>query len=201
MPEPLGEKIFDAGDLQDNGFYRDGDLEEGICASATCHWVAKTIQHGVLKNVGMIGTAHKITLAQAAFEFGGISHGAAPSDDEASLADVCGLKMVSRKLTAAPTTEQARRSIAVLDLEANRQTQGPIYFWVSMKRQGGGHAIGIQMWCLAHVYLFDANYGLYRYKPNEWTKGFEHLLTKVYKAGTGAMRYDRPLVIRKLEPA
>jgi hypothetical protein len=200
MPEPLGEKIFDAGALQDNGFYRDGDLEEGICASASCHWIARTIQNGVLKNVGMIGSAHKITLTQAAYEFGSLSKGNTNAEDEASLAEACGLTVVSRKVAAAPTSPEARREIAILDLEANRQTSGPVYFWLGLKRQGGGHAIGIQMWCLAHVYLFDANVGLYRYKPNEWAKGFEHLLTKCYPGANGSTKYSQPSVVRKLTP-
>ncbi len=193
MVKPLGEEIFAADNIQDNGFYRNGVLEEGLCASLTCHWVKKTLELGVLKKVTDIGDIRNLSIAQAAFEFGQLSRGATAADDEASLADACGLKIKKRKVTAAPIDQKARREIAVLGLEANVQKSAPTFYWVGLKRTGGGHAIGVQMWCLAHVYLFDANFGLYRYKFPDWVAGFEHLLTKSYRG-----RYDQPYIIREI---
>lgn len=191
MPEPRGRKIFDAGDVQDNGFYRGGTLEEGICAALTAFWIKGSIDLGVVTALNQLGSPAKWTLAQAAYEFGQLSKGATQQDDDQSLLGVVGLKEVARQtFDLSSRVQRLAAATTLLSVGSGTAT----YWRISMKRAGGGHSVGAQVVAGRHVVFFDANYGAYESTLGDWPSDFEFLVTTVYGG-----RYDKPSFFMQVE--
>jgi hypothetical protein len=193
MPEPNGRRIFDAGDVQNNGFYRNGRLEEGICAAITAYWVRGCHDLGLVRMLSELGSPVKWTLAQAAYEFGQLSKGQSTADDQRSLFEAVGLQETARHVfdIGSPT-----QRLAAANTILGTGSGSPTCWWISLKRDGGGHAVGAQMVPGRHVVFFDANHGAYEMSIGNWPGDFAHVITTVYNN-----RYNRPSAFVQLDLA